>query len=62
MKSVVMPRKTKDEFVRLRVDEDLKRALAEAAYRDCRSETDEARYLLMQALGLLQKGRVSVSN
>ncbi len=62
MKSVADVKKNKDEFIRMRVCGDLKRALSEAAYRDCRSETDEARYLLMQALGLLKEGRLSVNN
>lgn len=53
--------KQKGEFIRVRVSEDLKAALSEAAYRDCRNETDEARFLLMKALGMLDGDRLSVN-
>lgn len=43
----------KNEFIRIRADEALKEALARAASRDVRTEADEARYLLMKALGIL---------
>lgn len=43
----------KNEFIRIRADDALKEALAQAATRDVRTEADEARYLLMKALGLL---------
>jgi len=47
----------KTQFIRIRVDEDLKRALKEAADRDDRSEADQARHILRKALGL-QKSKV----
>lgn len=47
------PMGKKTEFIRIRADDALKDALAYAAQRDVRSESDEARYLLMKALGLL---------
>lgn len=43
----------KNEFIRIRADDALKEALAKAAAKDIRTEADEARYLLMKALGLL---------
>lgn len=43
----------KNEFIRIRADDALKEALSKAAARDVRTEADEARYLLMRALGLL---------
>lgn len=43
----------KTEYIHIRADTDLKEALARAAQRDIRTESDEARYLLMKALGLL---------
>ncbi len=43
----------KDEFIRIRADEDLKAALHEAAQRSDRKEADQARYLLRIALGLV---------
>lgn len=43
----------KNEFIRIRADDALKDALAKAAERDIRTEADEARYLLMKALGLI---------
>jgi hypothetical protein len=43
----------KDEFIRIRSDEDLKAALKEAAARSDRKEADQARYLLRIALGLI---------
>jgi len=43
----------KNEFIRIRADDALKEALSRAAEKDIRSEADEARYLLMKALGLL---------
>lgn len=43
----------KTEFIRIRADDALKEALAKAAEKDVRSEADEARYLLMKALGLI---------
>lgn len=47
------PMGKKNEFIRIRVDEALKNALARAAERDVRTEGDEARYLLMKALGII---------
>lgn len=41
------PMGKKTEFIRIRADDALKEALAYAAQRDVRSESDEARYLLM---------------
>lgn len=43
----------KTEYIHIRADAELKAALIEAAQRDIRTEADEARYLLMKALGLL---------
>lgn len=62
MKTTTEVKKNKDEFIRIRVCEDLKRALAEAAYLDCRTETDEARFLLLKALGMLDGDRLSVNS
>jgi len=61
MKTIAAVKKNKGEFIRVRVCEDLKAALTEAAYRDCRTETDEARFLLMKALGMLDGDRLSVN-
>lgn len=47
------PMGKKNEFIRIRADDALKEALAKAAEKDIRTEADEARYLLMKALGLL---------
>lgn len=47
------PMGKKNEFIRIRADDVLKDALAKAAERDIRTEADEARYLLMRALGLI---------
>ena len=47
------PMGKKNEFIRIRADDALKEALSRAAAKDIRSEADEARYLLMKALGLL---------
>lgn len=47
------PMGKKNEFIRIRADDALKAALSRAAAQDIRSEADEARYLLMKALGLL---------
>lgn len=47
------PMAKKSEFIRIRADEALKEALSKAAERDVRSESDEARYLLMKSLGLI---------
>ena len=46
-----MGKKTK--YIHIRADDDLKAALGRAAAKDVRSEADEARYLLLKALGLL---------
>lgn len=43
----------KDEFIRIRSDEELKAALKEDASRVDRKEADQARYLLRVALGLI---------
>jgi len=43
----------KTEYIHIRADAELKAAIMEAAQRDIRTEADEARYLLMKALGLL---------
>lgn len=43
----------KNEFIRIRADNDLKKALAEAAERHDRQEADQARYILRVALGLV---------
>lgn len=43
----------RSEYIRIRADEELKTALGKAAARDVRTEADEARYLLLKALGLL---------
>lgn len=61
MKTIATLKQYKGEFIRVRVCEDLKAALTEAAYRDCRTETDEARFLLMKALGMLDGDRLSVN-
>lgn len=42
-----------DKYIHIKSDDELKAALAESAKRHMRKETDEARYLLMKALGLL---------
>lgn len=42
----------KDVFIRVRSDEELKKALQERASHEDRSEADEARHLLRIALGL----------
>lgn len=43
----------KTQYIHIRADQELKDALAKAAARDVRQEADEARYLLMKALGIL---------
>ncbi len=43
----------KTEYIHIRADAELKAALAEAAARSIRTEADQARYLLMRALGLI---------
>lgn len=43
----------KEKYIHIRSDEDLKAALKESAGKHMRKESDEARYLLMKALGLL---------
>lgn len=43
----------KNEFIRIRVDEELKTALKEAAAREDRQESDQARYILRRGLGLV---------
>ena len=48
--STLMAKKT--EFIRIRVDAELKRALNKAAERQDRQEADQARYLLRKGLGL----------
>ena len=47
----VMPKK--NEFIRIRADNELKKALTEAAERHDRQEADQARYILRVALGLV---------
>ena len=47
------PMGKRSEYIRIRADEELKTALSKAAARDVRTEADEARYLLLRALGLL---------
>lgn len=47
------PMGKKDEYIRIRSDEDLKLALKQAADRSDRKESDQARYLLRLALGLI---------
>ena len=42
-----------DKYIHIKSDRELKTALSESAKRHMRKETDEARYLLMKALGLL---------
>jgi hypothetical protein len=49
----------KSQFIRIRADEALKEALAKAAERDVRAEADEARFLLMKALGLIAAEEVA---
>lgn len=46
-----MPKK--NEFIRIRADNELKKALTEAAERHDRQEADQARYILRVALGLV---------
>jgi ribosomal protein L29 len=43
----------KEEYIRIRSDEELKRALKAAAERSDRKEADQTRYLLRLALGLV---------
>jgi hypothetical protein len=43
----------KNEFIRIRSDDELKQALRDAALRYDRQESDQARYLLRCALGLI---------
>ena len=43
----------KDKYIHIRSDEELKAALADSAKRHMRKQSDEARYLLMQSLGLI---------
>lgn len=45
----------KTEYIHIRADAELKAALADAAHRDIRTESDEARYLLMKALGMIRE-------
>ena len=42
-----------DKYIHIKSGRELKDALADSAKRHMRKETDEARYLLMKALGLL---------
>lgn len=42
-----------NKYIHIKSSEQLKAALEESAKRHMRKETDEARYLLMKALGLL---------
>lgn len=43
----------KSEHIRIRADEELKKALKEAAERECRTEADQARYIILSHFGLL---------
>lgn len=60
MFSAMEPSKTgdnpgkKDEFIRIRADEHLKRMLSEAASKAHRKEADHARYLIERGLGLIE--------
>jgi hypothetical protein len=51
VRSLVMAKKT--EFIRIRVDTELKQALDDEAHRQDRQEADQARHLLRKALGLV---------
>lgn len=44
----------KEKFIRIRVDDTLKRALGKAADKSRRKEADQARYILEVALGLIE--------
>jgi plasmid stability protein len=44
----------KSHFIRIRVDDELKRALKELSSREDRSEADQTRHLLRKALGLIR--------
>jgi len=46
----------KNEFIHIRADEELKAALKKAAQRYDRKDSDQARYILRMALGLIPEG------
>lgn len=48
----------KGKFIRIRADDVLKAALSKSAAVHVRQEADEARYLLMKVLGLLEQDEV----
>ena len=48
----------KNDFIHIRSDEELKRALKESAIQSDRKEADQARFLLRLALGLSNEEKI----